>query len=212
MREDYTHLTIVLDRSGSMGSCKQDTIGGFNTFLEKQKTVPGKMTVSMVQFDDEYEKLYDFVDVNEVAMLNNKTFEPRGSTRLRDALARAIDETGDRLAAMAESQRPTRVVVLTLTDGGENASRKCTPTQLDDRVEVQKGRYSWDFIFIGADLDSFTGKQCYGNVATGDNSLYAGKAQMLNALNITSAKLASYRGTNVKSDLSYSDEERASLS
>ncbi len=92
MKSDYTHITLVLDRSGSMESMRGDAIGGFNTFLKDQQAAPGIASLTLVQFDDRYEKPYEFAPLPSVEPLTEKTFVPRGSTALLDAVGQAIDQ------------------------------------------------------------------------------------------------------------------------
>ncbi|MBC8139134.1 MAG: VWA domain-containing protein, partial [Fibrella sp.] len=115
MKTDYTHITLVLDRSGSMESMRGDAIGGFNTFLKDQQAAPGAATLTLVQFDDRYEKPYEFAPIASVAPLSERTFVPRGSTALLDAVGQAIEETGGRLASLPEHERPAKVLFVTLT-------------------------------------------------------------------------------------------------
>jgi len=149
-----TDIVVVLDKSGSMASTKDDVIGGFNRFLEEQKMLPGECTLSMVLFDTAYE-LKPACPVRDVQPLDNKTYVPGGMTALLDAVGKAVNEAGKRLAALEEAQRPDKVIVVVITDGQENSSREHTLQAVRDAVEHQQGKYSWKFIFLGADIDSF---------------------------------------------------------
>lgn len=104
--KNKTDITIILDRSGSMGSVKDDTIGGFNNFLEEQRRVEGEASLSLVQFDDQYEVVYMDKDINSADKLTEATFQPRGMTALFDAVGRTINSTGQRLAGLSEQERP----------------------------------------------------------------------------------------------------------
>lgn len=152
MRNDLTDLTVVLDRSGSMASCQSDAEGGLNTFIEKQKATPGECLFTLVQFDTEYEFVHRGTPIQNVGRC---TLEPRGSTALLDALGRAINETGQRLQAMDEAQRPGLVAFLVITDGQENASREFSKPQIKQMIEHQKSVYNWQFTFLGANQDAF---------------------------------------------------------
>src|SRR5512133_906965 len=99
MNSDYTHIVVVLDRSGSMSGCRGITIEGFNTFLHKQQEVSGKGTITLVQFDNQYEVNYDFLPLQNAPLLNEESYVPCGMTALLDAIGRTIDSTGRRLAA-----------------------------------------------------------------------------------------------------------------
>lgn len=156
MRSDYTDISIVLDRSGSMVSVWEDTIGGFNAFIQRQQNLPGKCRVSLCQFDNEYECLYVARPIHDAPLLTRRTYEPRGSTALLQAMCLTIDATGARLAAMPEAARPARVLFVTITDGQENASpREYTYARLCDLVTRQRNEYKWDFVYLGANQDAF---------------------------------------------------------
>lgn len=154
MRQDLTDITIVLDRSGSMTSVREDTIGGYNSFIAAQCGLPGRATISLVQFDNEYETVYSGVDCLMVKRMEQRHFQPRGSTALCDAIGRTINFTGERLSALREAQRPGKVVIVTLTDGIENASKKFKREQVAAMVKHQREVYGWEFVFLGANQDA----------------------------------------------------------
>ena len=147
----YTDITMVLDRSGSMQSIKDDTIGGFDAFISEQRRLPGRCTVSLVQFDNVYEEVYTGRDLADVPSL---TLVPRGSTAMLDAIGRAVNATGARLAAMPEDRRPGTVIVGIMTDGLENASREFTYPTVKALIEQQEQVYGWTFMYMGANQDA----------------------------------------------------------
>jgi uncharacterized protein YegL len=151
---DATDIVVVLDKSGSMGSTKDDVIGGFNRFLEEQKAFPGECSISMVLFDSLCE-VKASMPIRDVAPLTDKTYVPGGMTALLDALGRAISDTGKRLAALDESRRPDKVLVVVITDGQENSSKEHTLQVVRGMIEHQQGKYNWKFMFLGANIDSF---------------------------------------------------------
>lgn len=161
MRKDYSHITIVLDRSGSMDSCRTDMEGGLRTFVEEQKKVDGKCTVSYYTFDSVFETIFEMMDINEIEP-SDLVLNPRGATALIDGMANAINKTGASLRALKESERPNLVTVMTITDGGENSSREFTNEQLKAMVEEQTNKYSWDFNYLGANQDSFGVASSFG--------------------------------------------------
>ena len=134
MKKDYTHISLVLDRSGSMDSVKADTIGSFNTFLKEQKENPKECTFTLVQFDNEYEIIHDFVSLKKSKNLTEKTFVPRGMTALYDAIGRTINSVGQKLADMSEEDRPERVIFVVLTDGEENSSKEFHRDQINEII------------------------------------------------------------------------------
>lgn len=154
MRENLTEMVFVLDRSGSMSGLAADTIGGFNELIEKQKKIEGDAYVTTVLFDHEYEVLHDHVALEEVAPLTDREYFARGSTALLDAVGRTIDTVGARLAAAPEEERPAHVVFVITTDGMENSSREYTAQRVRGMIEHQQQKYSWQFVFLGANMDA----------------------------------------------------------
>jgi hypothetical protein len=153
MKDNFTRIAIILDRSGSMESCKESTVAGFNEFIRSQKEIPGAAMVKLVQFDDQYETAFD-KRLEECPELNQSTFVPRGSTALLDAQGRTIVELGQELAALPEQERPSKVIVVTLTDGLENASRQYNLEKIGEMIREQRDKYNWDFVFLGANQDA----------------------------------------------------------
>ena len=151
---DYTDITIVLDRSGSMESCREETIAGFNRFLDQQRALPGKASITLIQFDNQYEKHYVGIPLAEAADLTPQTFVPRSGTALLDAMGRTIKGLGRHLASMPEADRPSKVLFATLTDGHENSSRRYSHRRLMSMITHQRDKYGWQFIFLGANQDA----------------------------------------------------------
>jgi Mg-chelatase subunit ChlD len=133
---------FILDRSGSMETCRDDTIGGFNAFLNEQKADGG--TLTLILFDHEYELLYECKPINDVEPLTMQTFVPRGSTALLDAIGRAIKE--------CKTQTIPTVVIL--TDGHENASHTYTKAHIKDLI-AERQKDGWTFVYLGANQDAF---------------------------------------------------------
>ncbi len=162
----YTHIAVLLDRSGSMQGVQTDTIGGFNTFLAEQKQVPGDATVTLAQFSDRYEVTYADVPLAHVSNLTTKTYSPNGWTSLNDALAKLITDLGTKLASKPEHERPSKVTVLIMTDGQENTSKEYGGAaglkKVNEMVTHQKAKYNWEFVFMGANMDAFATAQSYG--------------------------------------------------
>ncbi len=153
MKADFTRIAVILDRSGSMKSCAESTVSGFNAFIKEQKKLPGTAAVRLVQFDDVYETVFD-VPLQNAPELTQMTFVPRGSTALLDAQGRTIIELGNELDKMPESERPSKVIVVTLTDGQENASKEFTAKKIAEMIQHQRDNYQWDFVFLGANQDA----------------------------------------------------------
>lgn len=162
MQPNKTDILIVLDRSGSMAEIRDDTIGGFNVFLKEQKTVPGEATITLAQFDDIYEVIYDAVPIANAQELTNKTYVPRNSTALYDAICKTIDNAGKRLSDTIESRRPAHVICAIITDGKENASTKFSSQDVNERITRQRDQYKWEFVFIGANQDAIVSARALG--------------------------------------------------
>ena len=154
MKNHYSEIAFVLDRSGSMESCREATIGGFNSFLQEQQKTEGLARLTLILFNDEYLVPIDALPVAEILPLDNDSYVPRGSTALLDAIGRTIDELGARLAALSEKDRPLQVIVAILTDGLENSSQDYTWQQIADVIKQQSEQYRWTFLFLGANQDA----------------------------------------------------------
>lgn len=154
MNNQLTEIAFILDRSGSMQSRVDFAIKGFNDFLREQGEVPGQARFTLVLFDDQYDVACASVPVREVTDLDRRSFVPRGSTALLDAIGRTIDELGARLAAMPEAERPGQVIVAILTDGEENSSERFSLAEISSRIAHQRDVYKWQFFFLGADQDA----------------------------------------------------------
>lgn len=148
---NYTHLAFLLDRSGSMQSIKTATELGFAAFIEQQAAAPGRCTVTLAQFDSEYEEVYAARDIHDLPTFS---LQPRGSTALLDSMARLILDTGRELAALPEDRRPGTVIVGVMTDGHENASKEWTREAVKALVEQQENEFSWTVSYMGANQDA----------------------------------------------------------
>lgn len=155
MRKGHTEVVFVMDRSGSMSSIQSDAIGGFNSVIKSQREDEGTSSISLVLFDDQYEVVYENVDINEVKELDNKTFVPRGMTALLDAIGKTINSVGDRLSKTEEDNRPEKVMLCIITDGQENQSREFTNEKIKEMIEHQRTKYNWEFSFLAANQDAF---------------------------------------------------------
>ena len=152
MRSDLTDITLVIDRSGSMEEIHSDAEGGVNAFIREQSQQQGEALLTLVQFDDEHEFVHRGIPVKQVPAY---TLVPRGGTALLDAVGRAINQTGERLARMPEADRPGLVILVIVTDGEENASREFSKVRIKKMIQRQQQKYNWHFTFLGADQDAF---------------------------------------------------------
>ena len=131
----YTEIAFILDRSGSMNSCQQAAIAGFNQFLDDQQKTEGLAKLTLVLFDDEYLVSVSSIPVHEIVPLTDDTYQPRGCTALLDAIGQTIDDFGRRFAAVSEKDRPGQVIVAILTDGLENASQRFTWKEIAGKIK-----------------------------------------------------------------------------
>lgn len=156
MHKDYTSINIILDSSGSMMSLVGSTLSGFNTFLAEQKVLPGKVDLTLVTFSDKHNMVHNCVSLNDIANLNVETYCPSGGTALLDAIGFTVNNVGAKLASMPESDRPSKVLFLIITDGAENSSHEFTKNQIKDMITHQQDKYSWSFVYMGANLDAIS--------------------------------------------------------
>lgn len=148
-----THVTFVLDSSGSMSKIEDDTKGGFNVFLQEQQEEEGTATVTLYDFDSTVELVYRNRPIADAPKLDNENYRPGGKTALHDAIVRAVDETAEQIETTAPRDQPENVIIVVLTDGKENASE--TPQDVvRDRVEDRREESGWEFLFIGANQDA----------------------------------------------------------
>ena len=154
MRKGLTEVVFILDRSGSMSGLEADTIGGFNSMIEKQRKEEGEAYISTVLFDDQSEVLYDRVPVGKVEPMNENQYYVRGCTALLDALGGAIHHIANVHRYAREEDRPEKTLFIITTDGMENASRRYSSDKVKKMIEHEKSKYGWEFLFIGANIDA----------------------------------------------------------
>lgn len=162
MRKNLTELVFILDRSGSMSGLESDTIGGFNSMVEKQKKEQGEAIVSTVLFDDTSEVLHDRVKIEDIAPLTDKDYYVRGCTALLDAIGGAIHHIGNVHKYAREEDVPEHTLFVITTDGMENASRSYSKERVKQMIERQKAKYGWEFIFLGANIDAVETARSFG--------------------------------------------------
>ena len=154
MKKNLTEIVFILDRSGSMGGLEKDTIGGYNSLIERQKKEEGEAYISTVLFDDVSEVLHDRVSLNTIKPMTDKEYYVRGCTALLDALGGAIHHIGNVHKYAREEDRPEKTLFIITTDGQENSSRHYTYEKVRKMVERQKEKYGWEFLFLGANIDA----------------------------------------------------------
>ena len=162
MNENLTEIVLILDRSGSMAGLEADTIGGFNSMLEKQKQEPGEALLSAVLFDHESIVLYDRVPLKKVEPMTERQYQVRGSTALLDAIGSAVRHIGNVHKYAREEDRPAKTVFVITTDGMENASRQFGYAEVQHMVKKAQEKYGWEFLFMGANMDAITAARSFG--------------------------------------------------
>jgi uncharacterized protein YegL len=195
--KNLADITVILDRSGSMSAVADATINGFNEFVMKQRNTDGNATLSLIQFDDQYETVYEQSDLSSVKLLNEDTFVPRGMTALNDAIAKTITGIGERLAALPEYKRPDKVIVVIITDGFENASLFFSQERVAEMIKHQKDKYSWEFLFLGANQDAVLSGAKYGIAKERSLSYASSKLGTTNVYAAVGASVANLRTNNV---------------
>ncbi len=162
MNEKWTELVFILDRSGSMSGLEADTIGGYNSLLEKQKQQPGEAVVTTVLFDDRVEILHDRLNLREMMPITKEEYYVRGTTALLDAVGITISKMVEQLKGTPTEDRPGHTLFVITTDGMENASREYGYKQVRKMIEHQKSRFGWEFIFLGANIDAVETAERFG--------------------------------------------------
>ena len=162
MKNNITELVFILDRSGSMSGLESDTIGGFNSMIEKQKKQEGLCFVSTVLFDNESKVLHDRVKLTDIPKMTDKDYTVRGCTALIDAIGGAIHHIGNIHKYARPEDVPEHTMFVITTDGQENASHRYTSDQVKKMIERQKEKYGWEFLFIGANIDAVETARRYG--------------------------------------------------
>ena len=153
-KNNIVDVVFILDRSGSMGGLESDTIGGFNSMLEKQRKLEGKAYITTVLFDDQYELLHDRIDISKVKNITEKEYYVRGNTALLDAIGKTIAKEKAIQDTLGKNEKADKVLFVIITDGLENSSREYNSTTVRKLIETQKEKYGWEFLFLGANIDA----------------------------------------------------------
>jgi uncharacterized protein YegL len=154
MKKNLTEIVFILDRSGSMAGLEDDTIGGFNAMIQKQKGEAGEAYFSTVLFDNYTEVIHDRLDIRKVQLMTRREYYVRGCTALLDAVGKSIHHIGNVHKYAREEDRPEKTIFVITTDGMENASREYTYERVRQMIEYAKEKYGWEFLFLGANIDA----------------------------------------------------------
>jgi uncharacterized protein YegL len=155
MRKDLTEIAIILDRSGSMFSIREDTIGGFNTFIKDQKKISGSANITLTSFNHEVERVRNCEDIKEIKEITLEDYIPAGFTALYDGIGTTLDDLKANIDKRNEDDKPEKVVVVIITDGMENASKEYNQKQIKEKIESLQKDNDWEFIYLGANQDAF---------------------------------------------------------
>lgn len=166
---EKTHIICILDRSGSMSGIIDDSVGGFSTFLEEQKILPDEATISVVLFDDQYELVYDNIDIKKAEKITKEIWRPRGMTALYDAIGKTINNTRATFAKL-DYIKPSKVLVCIVTDGQENASKEYKLDTIKNLIKECE-EDNWNFIYLAANQDAFSVGSGFG-ISTSNTYTY----------------------------------------
>jgi uncharacterized protein YegL len=162
MNNKLTEIVFILDRSGSMAGLEDDTIGGFNAFVEKQKKEEGEALLSAVLFSNDSEVIYDRVDLRKVEPMTEQQYRVGGCTALLDAIGGAVHHIKNVHKYAREEDRPGRTIFVITTDGMENASRSYSYAEVQRMVQHEREKYGWEFLFLGANMDAISAARSFG--------------------------------------------------
>jgi len=204
-----THITIILDRTGSMEIIRDDVIGGFNTFLENQQKEEDIATLTLVQFDsqDPYEVIHEYKPIAKIPKLSRETYVPRASTPLLDAMGRGINDLEKNLADMKKNERPGKVVMVIITDGQENSSVEFKKDQIVRMIRDKQEKNKWQFVFLSADLDAISDAEGYGFKNRAMMAFDSSSAGVHDAFASLSQSISSYR-SDLLEDVGFDEKDR----
>ena len=201
MKQNLTSINILLDRSGSMIKLTNETLAGFNSFLAEQKAVPGAATLTLATFASDYTLIHDSVPLDSVSDLTPQDYKTGGYTCLLYALGKTIDSVGQKLASLPEEERPSKVILIVMTDGAENHSHRLPDTftrkQVFDKITHQQDKYSWTIAFLGCSQDQVDDAINLGITTANSIAFSADGAGVAASYNSISSNMAAYRGGNV---------------
>lgn len=187
MKKGLTEIVYILDRSGSMEGMERDTIGGFNSMIKKQRDTGKEALVSTILFDDRCKVLHDRLPIKKVEEMSEKDYYVGGTTALLDAVGGAIRHMGNVHKYARPEDRPEKTIFVITTDGMENASRKYSYEKVHEMIQRQQKKYGWEFIFVGANIDSYREANKFGIIrenvvnyvcdSVGTGTLYRGVSE-----------------------------------
>ena len=213
MKKNLTEIVFILDRSGSMSGLEADTIGGFNSMIEKQRKADGEALVSTVLFDNMSEVIHDRVDIRDIKSMTDRDYTARGCTALLDAIGGAIHHIGNVHKYARKEDVPEHTLFVITTDGMENASRRYDSEKIKKMIERQKEKYGWEFLFLGANIDAVETAKHFGigaDRAVNYHSDHKGTQLNYEVLSeaVSAVRCSAHLGTNWKKRIDEDYESR----
>ncbi len=205
--KNYTHISIVLDKSGSMRNISSSIISGFNEFINDQKKVKGKATITMAQFNQDYTLLHDFEPIKTISELTVSQFQPSGMTALLDAMGKTMEDVRLKIKTMKKEEKPNKVIFVFITDGLENCSSKYKKEEINNMINTQKDEEKWEFVFIGANQDAIQEGSHMGIRANSSITFSATDVGAKMVFSSLSESMSSYRSC-VDNAYSFSEKDR----
>lgn len=206
MNNNLTEVIFIMDASGSMSYLTNDTIGGFNTLIEKHKKAPGGCKITTVLFSNDCRKIHDCVDIKDIKPMTKEDYIPYGMTALYDAVGKTVDEVGVRLAATPEEERPGKVIVVITTDGNENYSTKYSHQRIKEMIELQQNTYNWTFMFLGANINAEETGASYG-IKQGYSHTYTASSKGVESVYNVVTDSLNYIQTKTCNNEAWNDED-----
>lgn len=201
MKQGLTEIAFVIDKSGSMAGLEDDIVGGFNSFINEQKSLPDEARVTVVTFNQDVRVNKDNEPIDQIQPLKRVDYWPQGTTALLDAIGFTIDGVGERLSNTPDDERPSKVIVVIMTDGEENASREYSLKKIKEMIKHQTNVYSWEFVFLGANIDAFTTAESFGISASNSANFVATHDGVMTAMACATKAVSNARlGTDIGAD------------
>ena len=197
MKKNYLKIIFVIDESGSMQGTESDVIGGFNNFIEEQKSKPyGKIDVTLYKFNSESSRIFDNIPIDKIRNLERRDYKPGGLTALYDTIGIAINETEKHKSHLKQEYRPDMILMVIITDGQENASREYSAHTMKNLIEKHEQSENWQFIYLGTDLSNFIDADTLGF----RNRASSRKANLLDKFNVVSEHTLLFREADLVED------------
>lgn len=202
-----THITLILDRSGSMSDIRNDIIGGVNSFFDDQRAIEHPITATLVQFDGKapYEVIAENVTLDNVPTLTSNIYQPRGNTPLLDAIGKGIHSLTQHLDTLSQESKPADVVFVIVTDGQENSSKEFTRAHITDLIKAKEDN-GWKFIFLSSDLSAV--REARDFAVREARSARFDKSNTRESIHRMSNKILNFVNTKSESSLDFTNEDR----